>query len=85
MTTKKKDWRERPRPDRYSEKTEGKLKQTLRLDPEENRLIRMAAELDRLSINTWAIRVLMVAATKQIAVAAKSQPKPTPRKRVKLG
>jgi predicted HicB family RNase H-like nuclease len=68
-----------PRPDRYSDKTEGKIRQTLRLSPEQNQLIRAVAEAEGLSINTWAVRLLMR--------AAKAHPhtKPKPRKRVKLG
>ena len=81
MTRKKAGTKEgTPRPDRYSDKTEGKIRQTLRLNPEQNDLLRRAAEADGLSINTWAVRILVVAAKKQIAALL---PPPTPRKRVK--
>jgi uncharacterized protein (DUF1778 family) len=82
MTSKKAGMKEgTPRPDRYSDKTDGKLRQTLRLNPEQNILLRNAAEADGLSINTWAVRILVRVARRQLA--ALPQPSPTPRKRVK--
>jgi predicted HicB family RNase H-like nuclease len=79
MSTTKKTKVGAPRPDRYSDKTEGKMRQTLRLSPEQNQLIRAAAEEEGLSINTWAIRILVKAAKAHTTI------KPKPRKRVKLG
>jgi uncharacterized protein (DUF1778 family) len=73
MSTPKKDRREVPRPDRYSDKTDGKLRQSIRFSPEENDLIRAASQIERLSINTWAVRILVKEAAK-IVVA--STPKP---------
>jgi uncharacterized protein (DUF1778 family) len=69
-----------PRPDRFSDKTEGRLRQTLRLSPEQNQLLRAAAGAEGLSINTWAIRILVKTAKARIAST-----KPAPRKRVKIG
>jgi uncharacterized protein (DUF1778 family) len=79
MANKKKTPVGRPRPDRYSDKTDGKLRQTLRLSPEQNQLLRAAAEDEGLSINTWAVRILVRAAKTHITT------KPKPRKRVKIG
>jgi ribosome-binding protein aMBF1 (putative translation factor) len=75
---KKGNWRQKPRPDRYSDKTEGLIRQTLRLNPDHNELIRKAAEADGLSINNWAVRILVKTAKKQVAAI-----EPAPRKRVK--
>jgi uncharacterized protein (DUF1778 family) len=67
----------RPRPDLDSDKTDGKVSQTLRLSPEQNTLIRAAAREENRSINAWAVRLLVR--------AAKAHPinKQKPRKRVK--
>lgn len=83
MSTLKKDWRESPRPDRYSDKTEGRLRQTFRFTPEQNQLIREASKIENLSINNWAVRILVKQATKTVLAATPI--KPAPRKRVKLG
>jgi uncharacterized protein (DUF1778 family) len=62
------------------------MRQTLRLRPEENALIRAAAEDDSLSINSWAVRILLKAARAQLAAASTTTTtKPKPRKRVKIG
>ena len=73
--------RERPRPDRYSDKTDGKLKQTLRLTPEQNKVIREASKLEGLSINNWAVRILVRFAERRVAIVPPLSQQP--RKRVK--
>jgi uncharacterized protein (DUF1778 family) len=55
------------RPDRRSKKRSGYVNQTLRPDVQQNKLIREAAELEGLSINFWAVRVLVSEARKRIA------------------
>lgn len=56
-----------PRPDRYSKKKNGTFRQSLRLNKEDNMLIREAAQLEGMSINLWLSRVALAAAKKVIA------------------
>jgi uncharacterized protein (DUF1778 family) len=81
MTTSSKIRGGAPRPDRYSDKTGGKMRQTLRLSPEQNQLLRDASEEEGLSINSWAIRILVKAARAQLTTTTKLKT----RKRVKIG
>jgi uncharacterized protein (DUF1778 family) len=55
------------RPDRRSKKRSGYVNQTVRVLVEENRMIREAADLEGMSINFWAVRVLLAAAKSRIA------------------
>jgi uncharacterized protein (DUF1778 family) len=41
--------------------------QTLRLTVDQNNLVKEAADLEQMSINTWAKRILISAAKRQIA------------------
>jgi uncharacterized protein (DUF1778 family) len=54
------------RPDRRSKKRSGYVNQTLRPDVSQNKLIREAAELEGMSINFWAVRILVAEAKKRI-------------------
>lgn len=47
---------------RHSKKRTGYVQQALRLTVADNRLIRKAAQRERLSVNAWATRVLVNAA-----------------------
>jgi len=66
MSTPKVERLSGPRPDRYSKKKSGPLKQSLRLTVDENKLIRKAAGINRQSINNWMVGVLMTAAKAQL-------------------
>jgi uncharacterized protein (DUF1778 family) len=59
-----------PRPDRYSKKKKGPFRQSLRLNKENNDLIRQAAELEGMSLNLWLSRCALTAAKKVIAAHA---------------
>jgi len=62
------------RPDKYSKKRSGSVSQSVRATVAENKLLRQAAELERMSINAWCVKTLVAAAKKQIAAAANTQP-----------
>jgi hypothetical protein len=55
------------RPDRYSKKRSGNISQSVRITVAENKLLRDAASLDRMSINAWCGKTLVAAAKKRIA------------------
>jgi len=55
------------RPDLYSKKRSGFVKQGVRLSVDQNKLLRQAAELEGFSLNLWMTRVLVAAAKKRIA------------------
>jgi uncharacterized protein (DUF1778 family) len=70
MTTKKRGAQPgRSRPDLRSKKKDGIVNQSLRLTVEENNLIRKAADLERRSINSWAVVELVRIAELRIAEA----------------
>jgi len=56
-----------PRPDNYSKKRSGVVKTGIRLEVEQNKLLRQAAELEQMSLNLWMTRTLVAAAKKRIA------------------
>lgn len=56
-----------PRPDRRSKKRSGTVKQTVRLTVDENKLLRLAADLEGMSIAFWSKRLLLAGAKKRIA------------------
>jgi len=60
------------RPDRYSKKRSGYVAQSVRLDVADNKLIRDAAELKRMSLNHWMTTALIAAAKKELAEAQQS-------------
>lgn len=64
-----------PRKDRYSKKRSGFVSQSVRLSVAENRLVRKAADMERMSISLWASRALVAAAKAQLPQA---EPEPTP-------
>jgi len=47
---------------------------SVRLAVDENKLLRKAAQLEGMSVNLWATRILLTAAREQIAAAANTQP-----------
>lgn len=55
------------RPDLYSKKRSGFVKQGVRLSVDQNKLLRQAAELEGFSLNLWMTRTLVAAAKKRIA------------------
>jgi uncharacterized protein (DUF1778 family) len=55
------------RPDKYSKKRSGMTAQSLRLTVAENKLLREAATIERMSINVWGVRTLLAAAKRIIA------------------
>jgi uncharacterized protein (DUF1778 family) len=62
------------RPDKYTKKRSGQVAQSLRLTVAENKLLREAATLERMSINVWAVRTLLAAAKRRIAAESKNVP-----------
>ena len=60
------------RPDLYSKKRSGFIKQGVRISVEQNKLLREAAELEGFSLNLWMTRVLVAAAKKRIASEVKA-------------
>jgi len=54
------------RPDLYSKKRSGFIKQGVRISVEHNKLLRRAAELEGFSLNLWMTRTLVAAAKKRI-------------------
>ena len=74
MTTKKgRGPSRRPRPDLHSNKKEGFVTQGIRISVDENKLIRQAAEIERRSINAWAVDALVNAAKKVIRAAEREE------------
>lgn len=57
------------RPDRYSKKRSGSVSQSVRLSVAENKLVRQASALDRMSINAWSVKILVAAAKNLIAAS----------------
>ena len=60
------------RPDLYSKKRSGFVKQGVRLSTDHNKLLRAAAELEGFSLNLWMTRTLVAAAKKRIAQGEKA-------------
>ena len=63
-----------PRPDMYSKKRSGFIKTGIRLQVDQNKLLREAAELEGMSVNLWMSRTLVAAAKKRIAAETNNQP-----------
>jgi hypothetical protein len=64
----------KPRPDRQSTKRSGMIRQSLRLDISEARLLRKAAgqKRPRLSIHAWMVDTLMSAAKRELGIVEES-------------
>jgi uncharacterized protein (DUF1778 family) len=71
MATKKVVAGAKARPDLYSKKRSGIIKTGIRLDVSDNKLIRKAAELERMSQSLWMVRTLVGAAKERIAAEDK--------------
>jgi len=56
-----------PRPDLYSKKRSGTVKTGIRISVADNKLLRKAAELERMSQSLWMVRALLAAAKARIA------------------
>jgi uncharacterized protein (DUF1778 family) len=59
------------RPDLYSKKRSGIIKTGIRIDVSDNKLIRKAAELERMSQSLWMVITLVDAAKERIAAEDK--------------
>jgi hypothetical protein len=75
-TTKKKVRRggSKPRPDMHSKKRSGYVAMSLRVSVPEARLIRAASANQDMSANLWMSKLVLAAAKKELAAAAKATP-----------